>query len=49
MSRIRLKNNTDDTIVIEPGESVDVHGEESTLRVMASRVKTLCVETVNRK
>lgn len=49
MSRVRVKNDTDETIVVEPGESVDLYGDESTLRVMASRVKTLCVETVNRQ
>ena len=49
MSRVRVKNDTDETIEIEPGKSKDLYGEESTLRVMASRVKTLCVETVNRQ
>lgn len=45
MGRVRVTNDSEETITIEPGETADLRGEENIIRVMASRVNTLNVNS----
>lgn len=49
MGRVRVTNNTDEKIVIEPGDTADLRGEEGIRRVMSSRVNTLDVSSFEDK
>lgn len=49
MVKQRLFNETDETIIIEPGDSIDIVGEMETKRLMAQRRKQFKVEGVEEK
>lgn len=46
---MRITNDTDDTIEIEPGETIYVNVESDRVRVMASRTKVINIEEVEDK
>ena len=49
MPRLRIFNETDEKIVLEPGESMDIRGEKETTRVMASRMTKFFIEEADKK
>lgn len=44
MSKVRLMNDTDETIVVRPGDTIEVIGEKNKIRVLSSRTTVLKVE-----
>lgn len=46
---MQVKNETDETIVLEPGESLQFRGERGTRRSCVSRIPTFTIEEVKLK
>lgn len=44
MPRIRAINETDETIIIEPGDALDLLGEETDDKVQSNRLRRFHVE-----
>lgn len=46
---MRIRNATDETITIPPGETADVRGETTVARAMVKRIPIFVVEEVRSK
>jgi len=46
---MRLTNNTDEAIILSPGESLDFSGDVDTMRAMTQRAKHIKVEEVKER
>jgi len=49
MDRLRVTNDTDETIEIEPGDSIDIFGDRETVKLMAARSTRFTVKTLERE
>lgn len=46
---MRITNNTNETFILEPGESVDIVAEKDTIRTMSSRLEEVEIKEVREK
>lgn len=49
MDKLRVKNETDETIILEPGESTDIFGDRKTVKLMAARSTRFTVKELERE
>lgn len=48
MGKLRVTNETDETIIIEPGDTVDIYGMQETVKLMTQRSTRFTVEEIER-